>query len=116
MNVDFKQFERLYGKSVPDVLARFYKNVLVRKGGPLRFELPERGWVIEVQYFLNLDEQNNVDVEHSRFAFAVNSDGHEMLIDLSNENLPILQREYDDLDTINVTVGELLRSSIMPLL
>jgi hypothetical protein len=76
---------------------------------PVRFELEDR-LVVEVQSFLSIERQAAINIEKNFYAFAVSTDGHDLLIDLRDENFLILQDELGDIDSIGVTLGSLLQA------
>ena len=101
-----QEFERIYGRPLPADLADLYKNPV-----PIRFELRNEKFVVEVQYFLHPEDQSIEDIEKHLYAFAMSSDGFKLLIDLSNEAFPILQNEFGDIDSIGVTLKDLSDAS-----
>jgi hypothetical protein len=102
--MDVKIFEAMYGCAAPVDLIE-----LCKMRCPVRFELDDR-LVVEVQYFLSIERQAAINIEKTFYAFAVSTDGHDLLIDLRDENLLILQDEHGHIETIGVTLGRLLQA------
>jgi hypothetical protein len=102
--MDVKKFEAIYGCAAPADLIELCK---IRC--PVRFELDDRV-VVEVQYFLSIERQARINVEKAFYAFAVSTDGHDLLIDLRDENCLILQDEIGDIDSIGITLARLMQA------
>lgn len=103
--MDVKKFEAIYGCAAPADLIE-----LCKMRCPVRFELDDRPFVVEVQYFLSIERQAAINIEKTLYAFAVSTDGNDLLIDLRDENFLILQDELGDIDSIGVTLGRLLQA------
>ncbi len=69
---------------------------------PIRFERSEWEFIFEIQYLVEHKTENGL------LHFAVTPDGWDLLVDAKNESDLIIQREYDDLDSLGVTLSELL--------
>lgn len=108
MVLNYRAFEIAYARDVPMPLKALYENRYLFGLAPIRTTFPNKPFVVEIQYFRPINELNQQDVKRSRFAFAVNSDGFDMLVDLTEDDLPILQREYEAVDRIGLTLVDLL--------
>ncbi|MEM7146328.1 MAG: hypothetical protein AAF591_14420 [Verrucomicrobiota bacterium] len=93
------------------MLLEMYSNQQLIGAAPVRIAPSRVSFIVEVQYFHPVDRVCEVDVQHGRFSFAVTSDGHELMVDLAQEELPILQREFGDTDTIGITLREFLAAT-----
>ncbi len=105
-------FESAFGRKPPQQLIKLFDETVVRSA-PLRFVFIKRSWVIEIQYFLTVEDAKPIDIENDRFAFAANTDGSELLLDLVSDGLPVLQREHGDIDTLGLDLSELLDPTTM---
>jgi len=108
---DCRAFEEAYGREMPPALKALYDDGELLSGVPLRIVLPGRQWVVEIQYFRRATQLVAEDVARQRFAFAVNSDGFDMLVDLNEPDLPVLQREFGDVDHLDFTLVEFLAAA-----
>ena len=73
---------------------------------PLRFEDPEGKLIIEIQYLTEENVELNDGLQH----FAVTTDGWDLLINTNLEPGLILQKEIDDIDSLGVTLADLLNA------
>jgi len=108
MSCDYSAFERAYGREIPLPLMTLYENQNLARIAPVRFTFRDKPFVVEIQYFRAITDLVEQDVREDRFAFAVNTDGYDVLVDLTKKSLPILQREHGTADSIGVTLIELL--------
>jgi len=104
--MDVKEFEAIYGCAAPADLIE-----LCKMRCPVRFELDD-GPVVEVQYFLSIERQAAKKIEKPFYAFAVSTDGNDLLIDLRDESFVILQDEFGDIYSIGITLGSLLQAKV----
>ncbi|VUD69394.1 hypothetical protein TDB9533_04761 [Thalassocella blandensis] len=104
----FNNFETHFGYSIPKALEDLYsdKNITTKIPGTFKFKTV--GFVLEIRELLDIKNVENYDVENGRLSFAVNSDGFKLLVDLNSKNMEILQDEFDDIDSIGVTIQDLL--------
>ncbi|WP_020413263.1 hypothetical protein [Microbulbifer variabilis] len=77
---------------------------------PVRYEFEDRPLVLEIQYYLNSADQSPGDAESGFFVFAVNTDGFDMVLDIESGSEEIFQREFDDVDSIGLTLSDLMVS------
>jgi|GEM_PF-6616063 len=101
-------FESHFGFPAPDMLIYFLSDKSLRESLPLVFRFEQVKHILEIQSFLSLDDPENYDVRNKRFAFAVSSDGNKLLVDLKTEDLEILQDESGDIDSLDITIKDLL--------
>jgi len=110
MIIDKEKFEKDYGLQFPNELSKLLENAT-----PSRYEITNRQYLLEIQYFLGNEETETKDIKNNLFPFAINTDGFELLIDFGDKKMPILQREYSELDSIDVTLNELIDANVIPL-
>lgn len=108
MSIEFKTFESRFGFSPPAALVEFLGKLSTWKSFPLVFRFSHLPFILEIQYLLSLGDEQNYDVERKRMAFAVNSDGATLLVDLGTERLDILQEDFGYCDTLGLSVQYLL--------
>lgn len=108
---EYSAFETAYAREVPPLLKALYANRALLESAPVRLTLRNKPFVLEIQYFRSIDEIDQRNVRRNWFAFAVNTDGRDMLVDLADVELPILQDESGQVDCIQVTLAELLVAS-----
>ncbi len=79
------------------------KNILC----PVRFEFLNKSFIVEIQYFYG--SQNELGKEEDGYlVFATTSDAGDLLIKADFSSDEVLQREGDDIDSIDVTLNDLL--------
>jgi len=108
MSILEDEFESKFGFSIPPALAELFAIVLPKDNLPIGFRFDNVPFVLELQNPLDCSDAGNCDLEKKRLAFAVTPDGHKLLVDLSTQDLNVLQDEFDDIDAIGVTVHDLL--------
>jgi hypothetical protein len=108
---DLSAFEPAYGREPPPALRDLLADQSLRAATPCRLTLHRKPFVVEVQYYRGVVGQLAADIAAQRFAFAVNWDGHDMLVDLGGPDLPVLQREYGEIDALDFTLAELLAAA-----
>ena len=108
MKFELNEFKATFGRSCPPLLVQLLREPIFLHGA-VGFEIPGR-LVAEIQYLLTLSDAKKTDIDGGMFAFAVNTDGDELLVDLSDDTLAIYQREFDEIDTIGMTITDLLNS------
>jgi len=108
MLLDHTIFQKKMGLPIPAGLEKLYTIKSIVESMPLGFRFSNVGFVLEVQYLLAMSDSKNYDIKNLRFTFAVNTDGHELIVDLNTDTLEILQSEYGDVDSIGVNVNDLL--------
>lgn len=105
-----EKFEALLGTPVPPELTSLYTEKSLYESMPLGFRFSHVGFILELQYLLDMSDTKNYDIENKRFSFAVNTDGYELLIDLNNDHIEIYQCEYGDIDSIGLIISDLLEA------
>lgn len=82
---------------------------------PVRLEMAEKNASIEIQYFIalgaGLEFADNAELRR----FAVTTDGWDLFVDPRSEHNEVMQLEVDDLDSISVTISDLLLATRKPL-
>ena len=112
MKFEKEKFEGLFGKEVPSGIVKLFEKHNRGKNTAVIYKFSKKCFVVEVQCFLCLKDLKDCDIQEQLFAFAVTTDGGELLIDLKEPSFPILQREYGDIDQIDVSLSELLDSQV----
>ena len=74
---------------------------------PVRFEFSDKSFIVEIQYFYGGQSELG-NVENGYLVFATTSDAGELLIKEDFSSDEVLQREGDDIDSINITLSDLL--------
>ncbi len=64
-------------------------------------------FIVEIQFFLEVEEPRNFSEGSSQVAFAITSDGHRLLVDTSDDSFMILQEEFGDIDKLGITLSDL---------
>lgn len=92
---------------IPDELSGFVEDLKSKGLCPIGFRFKNFRFIYELQHLLNISDSANHHSERHLLAFAVNTDGCEQLVDVSDEKLTIFQREGDDIDTFGLTLFDL---------
>jgi len=74
---------------------------------PVRFEFSDKPFIVEIQYFYGGRSELG-KVEDGYLVFATNSDTGDLLINVDFSSDEVLQREHDDIDSIDVKLSDLL--------
>ena len=108
-------FETTFGFPPPPTLRELFDSKLRSSPLPVQLRFRHVPYVVELQYLLSLDDSANYDALGGRFCFAVNTDGNDMLIDVTSPRMHLLQRENCDIDSVGLTVADLLDAEYVPL-
>lgn len=103
MEINKDKFAKAYKCQVPEEIEKLYKIK-----SPARFKFDNKPFIIEIQYYLGTESILDKYSNESLYLFAINTDGSELFADLSAKNIPILQKEFQDIESIGVTLSELL--------
>ena len=93
---------------LPEKMLKIYQ--LLDEEVPVGFRFNHEQFILEIQYELDFNDQKNYVSNNQYLKFAVNSDGYELLVDLQSVELDILQKENEDVDYLELTVGDLLEA------
>ena len=91
---------------IPKIISEFVSEAKPLQ--PLIIKPKKVPWVVEIQFFLDLNSPENYIEEKNYLRFATTWDGNEMLFDLNKENYEILQDERGDIDSIGISIFDLL--------
>jgi hypothetical protein len=105
---DGKQFEIAFGFPPPIALVRLLGGDNLRRSLPIEFRFSHVPFVLQIQYLRNLVDQSNYDVKNKRLAFAVTTDGFDLVVDLTTDELRIMQSEFGGVDYLGITISNLL--------
>jgi hypothetical protein len=78
---------------------------------PVRFILAEKPFIVEIQYFVIPALRCQTAVETAFLVFAVNTDGFNLLVDADSSSDLVLQDEFGNIDSLDVTLGDLLNAT-----
>ncbi len=106
-NEECKKFEAAFGFPLPTALIQF----LSANSFPAVFGFSHVQFVLEIQYLLNIRDPRNQDLKNKRLAFAVTTDGYDLLVDFGTDELRIMQMENEDIDFVGLTINDLLTST-----
>jgi hypothetical protein len=110
MSLSTQNFETKFGFKTPEAIIELLSDDSFKKM-PTRLQLKQQAFVIDLQYLLDITNVENFDVSGGRFKFAVTTDGFELLVDLKSDNMDILQDEFGDIDSLGITVRDLVEAS-----
>lgn len=107
-----ERFRAKFGFPPPSKLMDLLGNTKLVGLAPVRFRFDDKPFVVEVQYFSAPSEESNYDLDSTYYRFAVTSDGFDLLVDLTDKDLPIIQDEFGSRDDTGLTIGDLLKASV----
>ena len=90
---------------IPDQLLDFVKEL--ESSCPIGFRFESFDFVWEIQHLLDIQDSSNHIPDRHLVAFAVNPDGREQLVDVSDDKLTIYQQEGDDIDSLDFSLSDL---------
>lgn len=114
-NVAYDNFRSEFGGSPPSPLLEFLSSELVRGSMPARFQADNAEFVVEIQYLLDIDAAANFRPDRRQVAFAVTTDGHDLLVSVDDETCEILQDEFGDVESIGVSISDLISGQCVSL-
>lgn len=79
---------------------------------PATFMTKEGEFLLSIQYLFEDCWSNNFDESNNLLKFGVNTDGWDLLVNIENEQLVILQDEMGDIDSIDITIFDLLKADV----
>ena len=104
-----------FGSAPPPTLSSFIARFAGSEDLPVRCVPENSPFVVEIQYLLDFNDPKNYDVEQNRFAFAMNTDGHKLMVETNTPQCEILQCEFDQVDCIGVNLEQLLSAPYVKL-
>jgi hypothetical protein len=105
-------FVKNFGSQIPDALEKLLADQSLRAALPACFRFTSVPFVLEIQYLTNLEDPANYDLANNRVVFAISTDGHGVIADLSDHELKIMQSEFGDVDYLGITVQDLRDASV----
>jgi len=110
MSIETQNFESHFGFSLPQIIIDLFTDNEIKRQMPTRFRFNHVAYVLELQYFLDITNSENYDIENGKCRFAVTTDGFELLVDLNSEKLEIFQDEFGDIDSLGISVKDLIEA------
>ena len=74
---------------------------------PVIFEFEDKPFVVEIQYFYG-NQFDLGNVEKGYLVFAATSDASDLLIKSDFSSDEVMQREFEGIDSINITLSDLI--------
>jgi hypothetical protein len=104
-------FEIKHGLKIPRTIVELVCDDGLKNRMPLKFNLADRPFGIEIQYFLDLSNQKFIDSENGLVRFAVTTDGFDLLVNVMSESLEVLQEEFGSIDSLGISFRELVSAN-----
>ena len=82
---------------------------------PATFSLAGIGHSIEIQHLLDIHDPLNLRFCEGKLAFAVTTDGYNLLVDLKSASTFIFQEEFGSIDSLGILLQDLLLAQHSPL-
>lgn len=108
-------FQAQIGCLPPDGLLELLNSEAIRQAVPVRFHFEQHDWTIEIQHFVNVFDLIHYRPAEKLLTFAINTDGHSYVVDLSNREGMILQDEFGDIESLGITIRDLLNARCVPI-
>src|SRR5690606_12576528 len=96
----------------PQAMVEFLERVGVENKLPATFRSQEGKFLVSIQYLFDECWSEHFDQTKKLLKFGVNTDGWDLLVDLGDNELAILQDEMGDIDTIDITIFDLLHAKV----
>jgi hypothetical protein len=79
---------------------------------PAAFLSQEGEFLLSIQYLFEDCWSKNFDQSNNLLRFGVNTDGWDLLVNVDDDQLVILQDEMGDIDSIDITIFDLLGANV----
>jgi hypothetical protein len=79
---------------------------------PAAFLSQEGEFLLSIQYLFKDCWSKNFDQSNNLLRFGVNTDGWDLLVNVDDDQLVILQDEMGDIDSIDITIFDLLGANV----
>ncbi|RJG37252.1 hypothetical protein [Motilimonas pumila] len=104
--------QRAFDGEKPQVMIEFLDRFGTKGQLPAAFLTQEGEFLLSIQYLFEDCWSKNFDQANSLLRFGVNTDGWDLLVDIGDEQLVILQDEMGDIDSIDISVFDLLEANV----
>lgn len=101
-------FERTFGFPVPSALKTLLADACLREALPVAYHFSHVGFLFEIRYRSNLEQEQNYEIHAKRLVFAMDTDGYDLLVDLSSDECQLMLRQFGEADHIGLTIQDLL--------
>jgi hypothetical protein len=96
----------------PQAMVEFLKCFGLKGKLPASFLSQEGVFLLSIQYLIEDCWDKSFDQNKKLLKFGVNTDGWDLLVNTDDEQLDILQDEMGDIDSIDITIFDLLGANI----
>ncbi|GGB22075.1 hypothetical protein [Agarivorans gilvus] len=96
----------------PQAMVEFLNRFELEGELPVSFLSEEGVFLLSIQYLIEDCWNNSFDHERKLLRFGVNTDGWDLLINIDDDQLDILQDEMGDIDSIDITIFDLLDANL----
>ena len=104
--------QRNFNGEKPQAMIKFLERFGTQGQLPAAFLTQEGKFLLSIQYLFEDCWSKNFDQANNLLRFGVNTDGWDLLVDIDDEQLVILQDEMGDIDSIGITVFDLLEANV----
>lgn len=103
--------ERLDGE-IPHAIIKFLSRYGRNGQLPATFRTQEGNFLLSIQYLFEDCWPKEFDQTNNLLRFGVSTDGWDLLVDIADDQLVILQDEIGDIDSIDITIFDLLEANV----
>lgn len=96
----------------PKAILEFLERFGVKGTLPAAFLSPEGEYLVEIQYLFEDCWSRRFNKSNNLLRLGVNTDGWDLLVNICDDELVILQDEMGDIDTIDITIFDLLSARV----
>ncbi|MDX1693970.1 MAG: hypothetical protein R3208_09405 [Ketobacteraceae bacterium] len=104
--------QQKYDGEKPQAMVEFLERFGKKGELPAAFLSQKGEFLLSIQYLFEDCWATNYDQENNLLRFGVNTDGWDLLVDIADDQLVILQDEMGDIDSIDITIFDLLGANI----
>lgn len=102
--------EKVFGLELPVIFETVLEK-LQQYETPLTLEFPKSNEVLEIQFLVDIKDSKNHRIVNGMLTFAVSYDGHDLMVDLKNEDFELYQDESGDVYELDLNAADLLSAT-----
>ncbi len=106
-NTDPQAYLSRFGSEPANGFLEFWASEQIREALPTAFRVHGVARIVEIQYMLDIYDATSFRPDSNLLAFAVTSDGHDLLIDVRDPAAELLQDEFGLVYSLGVSVADI---------
>ena len=104
--------QQIFDGKKPQALVEFLGRFRDKGELPAAFFSQEGEFIVSIQYLFDDCWSKHFDQTNNLLKFGVNTDGWDLLVNINDDQLVIFQDELSDIDTIDITIFDLLCAKV----